>query len=408
MASDAKIQFGEGFPTLLDYDKVKWSIGMTKTVEFFPNKIFTVKMVSSLDPNLEKYLNELDEDSKTSLNDQYLSKYEGKIAIDLEWEVEINLFQFCSPKGRVLLIRHPDGLGNRVLFNFLISHKFYGKGTDSDVKQLHRKFSYLIKNDNVNVKSKVIQKKNANPKSKKKSKKKKNTNADNENNEDTSNNNENADQKIDHDDSSKNENEDSIKAKNEDENNSNENNTISLSTFSFPKSRSIAKKDFSYYFLEFNKLISPTLEETINNIDNLLKEINEILQVEESTIQIATERFFRCNPSYINTASVLRSNIIFKVQEKIHVAEQILFVLNQNIFPESKVLNESHRIQILLDELVSIFDAIYDRLSRNQIICQNISFDFNQIFYIFFIIFRPSVISRLNFFIQSNNIFYFF
>lgn len=161
-------------------------------------------------------------------------------------------------------------------------------------------------------------------------------------------------------------------------NNSNENNTISLSTFSFPKSRSIAKKDFSYYFLEFNKLISPTLEETINNIDNLLKEINEILQVEESTIQIATERFFRCNPSYINTASVLRSNIIFKVQEKIHVAEQILFVLNQNIFPESKVLNESHRIQILLDELVSIFDAIYDRLSRNQIICQNISFDFNQ------------------------------
>ena len=173
MESPTQIRFGEGLPTLLDYDNMFWCTGMTKTVEFFPNKFFTVKMVTSDNKNLEKYLNELDEDCNIYPDDQETSKYGGKIAIDLEWEVEINLFQFCSPKGRVLIIRHPDGMGNRSIFNFLISHKFYGKGTDSDVKQLKKKFSYLIKDDDLKLESNKKTNPRPNVKGNKKSKTKK-------------------------------------------------------------------------------------------------------------------------------------------------------------------------------------------------------------------------------------------
>lgn len=154
---------------------------------------------------------------------------------------------------------------------------------------------------------------------------------------------------------------------------------ISLSTFSFPRSPSIEKKDLSDYYTNFSKLISPTLQELIGTIEDLLKEMNTIFRIENSTIKTSTENFFRSNPSFIHTASVSCSNIIFEAQENIHKAQKIAFLLNQNILPpETKVLNESHHIQTLLNELVSIFDNVYDRLSRSQIISQNmISFDFN-------------------------------
>jgi hypothetical protein len=61
------------------------------------------------------------------------------IALDLEWDDELCLFQFCSSSG-VLVIRHRDGAGDATLRSFLSSHKFYAKGIATDLKMLHQKF----------------------------------------------------------------------------------------------------------------------------------------------------------------------------------------------------------------------------------------------------------------------------
>lgn len=154
---------------------------------------------------------------------------------------------------------------------------------------------------------------------------------------------------------------------------------ISLSNFSFKRSPMIDKRDMSIYYDKFNKLISPTFQEIINTIEDLLKEISDIFRIENETIQASSENFFKSNPSFIHTSSILCSNVIFKAQEKIREAQKITYLLNQKILPpETKVYNESQHIQTLLNELVSIFDSIYDRFARSQIISKKISFDFDQ------------------------------
>jgi hypothetical protein len=49
------------------------------------------------------------------------------IALDLEWEDELCLFQFCTLR-EVLIVRHPDGTGHRALQSFLSSRRFFPKG----------------------------------------------------------------------------------------------------------------------------------------------------------------------------------------------------------------------------------------------------------------------------------------
>lgn len=145
MFNDSIITFGKKLPKINDYDSYFWPFPNTKTVEFFPNTFFTVTLISVNDPNLKFYLQQIHDDCiSESKNDPEITKYHSKIAIDLEWEIELNLFQFCSPQRKILIIRHPDGKGNEILFNFLTSHLFYGKGIDNDVKQLQRKFEYLF------------------------------------------------------------------------------------------------------------------------------------------------------------------------------------------------------------------------------------------------------------------------
>lgn len=163
------------------------------------------------------------------------------------------------------------------------------------------------------------------------------------------------------------------------ENYEDKNPTIPLPEFSFHQLDSTNKREIPNYFSDFSKLITPALQEIIINVEELIKEVSQIFQIENSTIKSSAENFFKSNPSFIHTASVLCSNIIFKSQEKIIEAQKIAFLINQNISsPDAKILNESQHIQYLLSELVAVFDTIYDRLSRNQIIGQNISYDFDQ------------------------------
>ena len=123
--SSSGISFGQGHPTLDDHDSVEWKVGESHDVEFFPGKWFHVLLATSDDPNIESLLKHLEDGAP--------------IAIDLEWNDEICLFQFCSSKG-VLVIRHPKGPGHPAIHSFLTRNLFYGKGMSNDRKQLYQKF----------------------------------------------------------------------------------------------------------------------------------------------------------------------------------------------------------------------------------------------------------------------------
>lgn len=121
----SEIRFGDSFPALESYESVAWKEDEEHSVEFFPNIFFLVRLIKVNSPKLENYLHELEG--------------EETIALDLEWDDELSLFQFCSCK-KVLIIRHPLGEGNQVLQNFLKSHKFYAKGIHNDKIKLKEKF----------------------------------------------------------------------------------------------------------------------------------------------------------------------------------------------------------------------------------------------------------------------------
>ncbi|KAH0789007.1 3'-5' exonuclease family protein [Histomonas meleagridis] len=120
-----EIHFNEGDTTLVEYEEKYWQLRETRKVEFFPGELTTVSLISVEDPDLKTYLNNLAVDPIISL--------------DLEWDEELCLFQFCSSSG-VLIIRHPNGPGNQILKEFLSTHKFYAKGAGNDKKQLDMKF----------------------------------------------------------------------------------------------------------------------------------------------------------------------------------------------------------------------------------------------------------------------------
>lgn len=119
------IRFGPGCQALSYYESIHWDLEETHGVEFFPGVVFQVLLTSTESPNFEQVLNSYDDG--------------GKIALDLEWETELCLFQFCSSKG-VLIVRHPPGEGNEALREFLKAHKFYAKGIHNDKLQLKAKF----------------------------------------------------------------------------------------------------------------------------------------------------------------------------------------------------------------------------------------------------------------------------
>jgi ribonuclease D len=122
---DDAVRFGPGFPTLADYERLTWSILERHVVEFFPGSFFEVTLISTEVPNFVSYLSNLADGAP--------------MAIDLEWEEELCLLQFCSSKG-CLIIRHPPGRANRDLRDFLRGNRFYGKGMHNDKAQLKAKF----------------------------------------------------------------------------------------------------------------------------------------------------------------------------------------------------------------------------------------------------------------------------
>ena len=126
------VQFGENLPSLEFYENKIWELNETKSVEFFKNKFFFVTLLSVNSNDLNNKL------SKIDVNDP--------IALDLEWDEELCLFQFCYSND-VLIIRHPKGPGNETLFNFMKTHKFFAKGTHNDRIKLKEKFGFDFDNE---------------------------------------------------------------------------------------------------------------------------------------------------------------------------------------------------------------------------------------------------------------------
>ncbi|OHS99442.1 hypothetical protein TRFO_08369 [Tritrichomonas foetus] len=125
MINMKEIHFTKDDLPLSEYESLQWNLNETRSVEFFPNKLISVTLISTEIPNFEEHLNRIDD-----LN---------PIALDLEWEDELCLFQFCSSNG-VLIVRHPNGQGNELLKKFLSTHSFFAKGASNDKKQLMLKF----------------------------------------------------------------------------------------------------------------------------------------------------------------------------------------------------------------------------------------------------------------------------
>lgn len=124
-----EIHFGSGFPTLRSYRKLFWEPNVTRLVEFFPNKLVSVTLLYSNDPELFTKLSTLIDGNP--------------ISIDLEWAPDyidnpniIELFQFASSKG-VIVVATINNQGYNNICNFLQTSQFYGKGTSSDIKRLY-------------------------------------------------------------------------------------------------------------------------------------------------------------------------------------------------------------------------------------------------------------------------------
>lgn len=120
-----RIKFGISDPELSEYEHIPWNIGEVRSIEFFPDLFIPVSLITVTQDDLTEHLKWIDDGNVISL--------------DLEWDDELCLFQFCTSKG-VLVIRHPKGPGHDTLRAFLKSHKFYGKGIVNDKKMLFLKF----------------------------------------------------------------------------------------------------------------------------------------------------------------------------------------------------------------------------------------------------------------------------
>lgn len=130
-----EIHFNRTDLPLSEYEKLPWKLEETRIVEFFPQILFSVTLISTETPGFENYLNDISDQARSAQEIFSINK----IALDLEWEDELCLFQFCFDK-KVLLVRHPNGPGNSILHNFLSSHQFFAKGASNDKKQLKMKF----------------------------------------------------------------------------------------------------------------------------------------------------------------------------------------------------------------------------------------------------------------------------
>jgi hypothetical protein len=82
---DGVIRFGPDLPPLCHYDDITWSLNEHHDVEFFPGEIISVRLISTEHSDFEAILSSYDD--------------AHAIALDLEWETELCLFQFCSSCG---------------------------------------------------------------------------------------------------------------------------------------------------------------------------------------------------------------------------------------------------------------------------------------------------------------------
>lgn len=125
------IRFDSGFPTLIDYGNQFWNINEQHSIEFYPNYIMPVLLISADCENLKQHLEEICNDDEP-------------IALDLEWNDYISLFQFCTSKG-CLIIRNHQPKENIIIRSFLESHSFYGKGNHNDRQKLAQMFGDTFK-----------------------------------------------------------------------------------------------------------------------------------------------------------------------------------------------------------------------------------------------------------------------
>ena len=114
------------------YESIPWHSNESHLVEFFPNKIIEVKLITNEDENLNNLLFEL-------------KKNDEKIAVDFEWEKELSLIQFCS-KNLCLLIKLISHENKPILIDFLKNNFFYGKGMHNDRKMLFQFFGVSFNN----------------------------------------------------------------------------------------------------------------------------------------------------------------------------------------------------------------------------------------------------------------------
>lgn len=126
------IVFDENHPSLDDLSESFWNEGETKIVEFYPDTLVSVTLISSDSPALKDAFNNILEDSD--------------ICVDFEWKPDnkgesnpISLFQFCTSQG-VLIVPNAFEMGTDELYDFMQNHSFYAKGISTDKKKLRKMF----------------------------------------------------------------------------------------------------------------------------------------------------------------------------------------------------------------------------------------------------------------------------
>ena len=165
-ANDGVITFNaEKDPSISSYETISWKVNEFHDVEFFPNKITRVYLISNQNRDMENILKQLETDDD---DDHKNSQDISTIAIDLEWEYgKLCLIQFCANNICVIirlftdedLQNHPELIlygeddfallqkNNQILKGFLNTHKFYGKGMHNDKKMLLTYFDSSFSNN---------------------------------------------------------------------------------------------------------------------------------------------------------------------------------------------------------------------------------------------------------------------
>lgn len=113
-----------------------WIEREERIVEFYPGEQVNVNVISINCSKITSKLNSL--------------KDGNPICLDLEWKPEFNenehhpieLFQFCSSKGILVILNKENSKKVKKLDTFLSSNEFFGKGLSVDRKKLNSQFGH--------------------------------------------------------------------------------------------------------------------------------------------------------------------------------------------------------------------------------------------------------------------------